>query len=61
VPVARHYGKVGGSLEADEGGGVAVDPRHEFGVWFGLSNVQRGSSRVNPGDGESEFGEPDSE
>jgi hypothetical protein len=59
--VARHDGKVGGSLEADEGGGVAVDPRHEIGVWLGSGNVQRGSSRVNAGDGESQFGEPDSE
>jgi hypothetical protein len=37
--VARHYGKVGGSLEADEGDGVAVDPRHELGVWLGPGNV----------------------
>ena len=48
--VARHYGKVGGSLQADEGGGIAVDPRHEIGVWLGPGNVQRGSSRVNAGD-----------
>jgi hypothetical protein len=38
-----------------------VDPRHERGVWLGPGNVQRGFSRVNASDGESQFGEPDSE
>ena len=38
-----------------------MDPRHELGVWLAPGNVQRGSSRVDARDGESQFGEPDSE
>ena len=41
--VPRHYDKVGGSLEADEGGGVAVDPRQSSA--FGLA---RATSREAP-------------
>lgn len=52
---------VGGSLEADERGGVAVNPRHKLGVWLGPGKVQRGSRGVNTGDGEPQFGELDSE